>query len=307
MLISAYRQTLLTVAEQPAIKAFAHKQGWKLGVGRFVAGETLEQALPALERLTAQGLKTNLDLLGEFIESASGAQQMTETIIATLEQLAHSQADRYMSIKPTQLGLGLDVDLAYANARRILEQAKALSAHICFDMENTPYLEPTLALFERLYGEGFTGLSTVLQSYLKRTPEDLARLASLTPKPFVRLVKGAYKEPPELAYQDKATVDRQLLELIYSGLEQGLNVGIATHDERIIQETQAYLRGAGVEASRYEYQLLYGVKLGLQRQLAARHPVRIYVPYGQDWYGYFSRRLAERPANLLFVLRGLFG
>lgn len=307
MLTSAYRQLLLSVAERPAIQAFAHKQGWKLGVGRFVAGETLEQALPALERLAAQGLKTNLDLLGEFIESEAGAQRMTERILAALEALAATSADRYMSLKPTQLGLGLDAELAYANARRILERARALEAHICLDMENTPYLEPTLALFERLYREGFTNLSTVLQSYLKRTPKDLARLAGLSPKPFVRLVKGAYKEPAELAYQDKRTVDRQLLELIFSGLEQGLNVGIATHDERIIAETEAYLRGARLGRERYEYQLLYGVKLNLQRQLAARHPVRIYVPYGQDWYGYFSRRLAERPANLLFVLRGLVG
>lgn len=307
MLNSAYRQTLLSVADMPAIKTFAHKQGWKLGVGRFVAGETLSEALPALEALKTQGLLTNLDLLGEFIDSRAGAQAMTETILETLDALAASQADRYMSIKPTQLGLGMDPELAYENARPILEHAQSLDTHICFDMENYPYLEATLALFERLYSEGFTNLSTVLQSYLHRSMDDLARLAQLSPRPFVRLVKGAYKESEAVAFQDKTRVDRQLLEMVYAGLEQGLSVGIASHDERIIQETQAYLRGAGIDNARYEYQLLYGVKLGLQKQLAERHQVRIYVPYGEDWYGYFSRRLAERPANLLFVLRGLFG
>jgi proline dehydrogenase len=307
MLTNLYRQTVLTVANNPTARTFAHKQGWKLGVGRFVAGETLSDALPALETLKAQGLLTNLDLLGEFIDTRAGAQAMTETILKTLDALAASQADRYMSIKPTQLGLGMDPELAYENARRILERAKSLDAHICFDMENYPYLEPTLSLFERLYSEGFTNLSTVLQSYLHRSIEDLARLAQLSPKPFVRLVKGAYKESEAVAYQDKAAVDKQLLEMVYAGLEQGLSVGIASHDERVIQETQAYLRGAEIDTTRYEYQLLYGVKLGLQKQLAERHRVRIYVPYGEDWYGYFSRRLAERPANLLFVLRGLIG
>ena len=175
-------------------------------------------------------------------------------------------------------------------------------------MENVPYVDGTLDLYRALHNEGHHHVSTVLQSYLYRTLDDLKSLLELDPKPTIRVVKGAYLEGDDVAYQDKSDVDNQLREMIYVGLGGGAKVGIATHDEAIVRESEAYIRGAGLGTERYEFQFLYGVKPTLQQALVERgHVVRIYIPYGEDWYGYFSRRLAERPANLLFVARGLLG
>lgn len=303
-----YRKTLLGVADTPFIAQVAKKQGMKIGVTRFVAGESLEEAIPALEKLEQAGLAINLDLLGEFVDSEAGAEAMTLEILASLERLGQSTVERYMSVKPTQLGLGISKDLGLENALRVLEKAKTLHAHICLDMENSPYVESTLWLYQSLIAKGYGNVSTVLQSYLHRSLDDLKSLLSQTPKPTLRIVKGAYRESPELAFQDKSKVDALYREMVYLGLSAGAYINIATHDESIINEVKAYILGAGLSRERYEFQLLYGVKLALQQNLAkAGHKVRIYVPYGKDWYGYFSRRLAERPANLLFVLRGLTG
>ena len=233
---------------------------------------------------------------------------MTQEILATLDGLAEREVERYMSVKPTQLGLGVSLDLAIRNARRIAERAKEMDADICLDMENIDYVDGTLDLYKALHREGHHHVSTVLQSYLYRTMDDLKGLLELDPKPVIRVVKGAYLEGDDVAYQDKADVDKQLREMIYVGLEGGAKIGIATHDEAIIRESEAYVRGAGLGPERYEYQFLYGVKPNLQEKLVERgHVVRIYIPYGEDWYGYFSRRLAERPANMLFIAKGLLG
>jgi proline dehydrogenase len=213
-----------------------------------------------------------------------------------------------MSVKPTQLGLDVDFDLALANARRVAECARTVGAEVCLDMESHEYVEGTLALYRTLHEEGHLHVSTVLQSYLRRSLDDLEELARLEPRPALRIVKGAYREPAEVAFQDKSKVDGQFRAMVYRLLEAGGKANVATHDERILSETAAFLQGSGLGAERYEFQFLFGVKPGLQRSLReAGHPVRIYVPYGSDWYGYFSRRLAERPANLAFVLRGLVG
>ncbi len=296
------------MAEAPPVASFLKRQGWKLGVSRFVAGETLESALTALHGLEARGMKGILDLLGEFVDTEAGAERMTQEILRTLDRLAETKLDRYMSVKPTQLGLGLGVEHAYGNARRILKRAQEVGAHVCLDMENAPYVEGTMTLLTRLYGEGFHNVSTVLQSYMHRSPDDLERLLELDPKPAVRIVKGAYRESAEVAYQDKAKVDAQYRDLVYQGLAGGAHVNIATHDESILRDAISFIRGAGLGPESHEFQLLYGVKPALQGRLVREgHLVRIYVPYGEDWYGYFSRRLAERPANLMFVVRGLFG
>jgi proline dehydrogenase len=175
-------------------------------------------------------------------------------------------------------------------------------------MESSGYVDATLTLFERLRASGHHDVSTVLQSYLYRTPDDLERLLALSPVPALRIVKGAYNEPSEVAHQDKADVDRAYRDLVYRALEAGGKVNLGTHDERILGEVAAFVRGARLDGGRYEFQLLYGVKPNLQDRLVREgHPLRIYVPFGEDWYGYFSRRLAERPANLAFVLRGIAG
>lgn len=308
MIEPLYRRAVLGVAKAPPVARFIKRQGWKLGVGRFVAGETLEQALSALSALEAKGMSGILDLLGEFVDSEAGAAAMTERILGTLARLSQTELSRYMSVKPTQLGLGQGLDLALANARRVLARAAEVGAQICFDMESHPYTESTLELFTTLYRAGFHHASTVLQSYLKRSSGDLERLLALEPKPALRLVKGAYREPREVAFQDKRAVDESYRALMRRALEGGLYLGVATHDERLIQEAKRLAQALGLGRERYEFQLLYGVKPALQRRLVEEgQRVRIYVPYGDDWYGYFSRRLAERPANLLFVLRGLAG
>ena len=305
---SLYKNSVLGVADAPPVSNFIKKQGWRLGVGRFVAGESLPEVLESVRELQDKDLGAILDLLGEFVDTEEGAEAMTQEILATLDGLAEREVERYMSVKPTQLGLGVSLDLAIRNARRIAERAKEMDADICLDMENIDYVDGTLDLYKALHREGHHHVSTVLQSYLYRTMDDLKGLLELDPKPVIRVVKGAYLEGDDVAYQDKADVDKQLREMIYVGLEGGAKIGIATHDEAIIRESEAYVRGAGLGPERYEYQFLYGVKPNLQEKLVERgHVVRIYIPYGEDWYGYFSRRLAERPANMLFIAKGLLG
>ena len=305
---SMYKSSVLGVADAPPISNFIKKQGWRLGVGRFVAGESLSEVMDSVRELENRDLAAILDLLGEFVDTEEGAEAMTKEILATLDGLAEREVERYMSVKPTQLGLGVSLDLAIKNARRIAERAREIDADICLDMENVEYVDGTLDLYKALHNEGYHHVSTVLQSYLYRTMDDLKGLLALDPKPVIRVVKGAYLEGDDVAYQDKADVDKQLREMIFVGLEGGAKIGIATHDEAIIRESEAYIRGAGLGPERYEYQFLYGVKPNLQEKLIKRgHVVRIYIPYGEDWYGYFSRRLAERPANMLFIAKGLLG
>lgn len=303
-----YRRTLLTVADAPPVSTFIRRRGRKLGVSRFVAGETLSETLTATRRLRDDGLESILDLLGEFVDTEAGAAAMTGEVLGTLEALRTEPGEPYMSVKPTQLGLGVDFELGLANARRVAHKAREVGAQLCLDMENVPYVDGTLDLFRTLHAEGLTHVSTVLQSYLHRTAGDLEALLTLEPKPTLRIVKGAYRESPEVAFSDKRRVDENYRALVYRGLEAGAKVGVATHDERIVREVEHFAQSAGLGPERCEFQFLYGVKPALQRSLAGRgHKVRVYIPYGSDWYGYFSRRLAERPANLMFVVRGLFG
>ncbi len=306
MLATLYRRGLLSIADSKLVSQFIRQQGWKLGVGRFVAGETLADAITAVSKLEQQGLKGILDLLGEFVSSEAGVTNMIDEILAALKVLAGQSFDKHMSVKPTQLGLGLDFKLALANAQRIAVAAKDAGVQICFDMENSPHVDGTLKLYRALSQEGLDNVSTVLQSYLYRSMDDLTALLKDDPKLTLRITKGAYRESAAGAFQKKADVDANFREMVFAGLDAGAKINVASHDERLITEIEAYLRGAKLEPQHYEFQLLYGVKPSLQKRLQGRgHPVRIYIPYGKDWYGYFSRRLAERPANLAFVLRGL--
>lgn len=307
MLETIYRNTLLTVAGADMVRRFFERYGMRMGVGRFVAAEELDGALDALESIERAGKTTIFDLLGEFVDTRDRADDMTRRILATLDGMRDRDVSNHMSVKPTQLGLAVDADLAYENAHRVMTRAAEHGSHVCLDMENYPYVDNTLGLFERLQNDGFRNVSTVLQSYLRRTPEDLERLLTLSPTPAIRIVKGAYRESPAVAYQERHLIEDAYRELVYRLLAAGAKANVATHDEGIIREVAAFARGAKLTEDRFEFQLLYGVALQLQDRLVeAGYPVRIYVPYGEDWYGYFSRRLAERPANLAFVVRGLF-
>ncbi len=308
MIESIYRRGLLGVADSSLVTNLIKRQGFKLGVGRFVAGEDLPQALTVIRSLEQQGFGGILDLLGEFVATETGAIRMTEEILATLERLHTERVDRYMSIKPTQLGLGIGFDFAMENARRIVDRAHEIGAHICLDMESAEYVDGTLKLLQILQQEEYTNVSTVLQSYLYRTMDDLKALLARNPNQMLRIVKGAYSESATVAYPNKTDVDAAYRALVRYGLEHGAKINVATHDETIINEVEVYVRAYGLDATRYEFQFLYGIKPSLQASLLERgHTVRIYVPYGEDWYGYFTRRLAERPANMLFVVKNLFG
>ncbi len=308
LLDDVYRRAVLGIADAGVVRNSMQRVGWRLGVGRFVAGETIEAALPALRSIEASGKRVILDLLGEFVDTEAGALQMAAEVRHALESAAAGGVEPYLSVKPTQLGLGVSADLALQLATDIVRRAAELGGHVCLDMENSPQVDGTLDLLERLRAGGHHNVSTVLQSYLMRSVEDLERLLALSPMPPLRIVKGAYREGADVAYQDKRTVDRAYRELVFRALDARCHVNVATHDEAAVAEVISYARGANLTAEQYEIQMLYGVKPQLQdRLLAAGHTLRVYVPFGHDWYGYFSRRLAERPANAAFVVRGLFG
>jgi proline dehydrogenase len=301
----AYRSLVLQVAEHPWVKGLILRRGRGL-YRRYVAGETLEEALKAAEALEKEGVHAILDLLGEMVHSEEEARAFQEEILKLVRALAQKPWPRYVSLKLTQLGLDLSEELALELMRGILREAEAAGVFVRMDMEDSPRVEATLRIYEALRKEGFAGLGLVLQSYLYRTEKDLDRI--LPYRPNVRLVKGAYKEPKEVAFQDKRLIDAEFLHLMKRMLREGVYVAIATHDPRIIGEAKRYTEAMGIPKDRFEFQLLFGVRPEEQRRLAREgYTVRAYVPYGRFWYPYLSRRIAERPENLWLVVRSLLG
>jgi proline dehydrogenase len=271
---------------------------------RFIAGETLGEAIEAARRIEAQGLAQTLDYLGESVATAAEADAATREYIETVEAIVASGIGRNISLKLTQLGLDFDQDTACANLRRILEPAQKHQCFVRIDMENSPYTEATLEIFGTLWDEGFTNVGVVLQSALFRTSQDLPRVVGRGAR--IRLVKGAYKEEPEVAYQRKADVDVAFVTQMEYLLREGRFPAIATHDPPIIQAAKAYAAREGIGRDRFEFQMLYGVRRDLQHALAREgYGVRVYIPFGRQWFPYFMRRLGERPANVGFVLKSL--
>jgi proline dehydrogenase len=275
-------------------------------VARFVAGETLDQALVALAALQAAGLRTTVDVLGEAVTSEAAASAAADQYLATLDALAARGLDRNVSVKLSQMGLGLDGDVCRANVRRILERAAERDAFVRIDMEDHTTTDATLALWRELRsinaGRGDSGV--VIQASLRRSPADVDAL--IAEQARIRLCKGAYVEPASVAHPDKADVDAAYATLMERLLRDGTFPAIATHDERLIGRAVAFVREQGIAPDRFEFQMLYGVRRDLQERLArAGFGVRVYVPFGTEWYPYFMRRLAERPANVAFVLRSV--
>lgn len=276
---------------------------------RFVAGEKLEEAITAVEGLNGQGLLATLDHLGENVTSETEARDAAHESLDLLAAIDTSGVRSGISVKLTQLGLDLSPALAAENLDRIVGRAAEIDCFVRIDMESHEYVQPTLDLFEELWGR-HRNVGVVIQSYLYRSANDVVRLVELGAS--VRLVKGAYDEPPEVAYPDKADTDAsfvRLMEQLFSeeARASGVYPAIATHDTVLIDWAKEHARQQGIPPERFEFQMLYGIRTGLQRQLAADgYRVRAYVPYGEQWYPYFMRRLAERPANLLFLLRNLF-
>ena len=275
-------------------------------VARFVAGETLDEALGALERLHASGFRTTVDVLGEAVTSADAARAAADEYLDTLDALAMRGLDRNVSVKLSQMGLGLSEEICQANLERIAARAATHDAFVRFDMEDHATTDATLAIWRAVRpinaGHGDSGV--VIQAALRRSPADVDVLIAEDAR--IRLCKGAYVEPAEVAYPDKADVDAAYGRLMERLLVDGTFPAIATHDERLIARAVAFARATGIGSDRFEFQMLYGVRRDLQERLVrAGYGVRVYVPFGTQWYPYFMRRLAERPANVAFVLRSI--
>jgi proline dehydrogenase len=272
-------------------------------VSRFVAGERLEEALVVLARLREAGLCTTVDVLGESVESESAARAAADRYIETLDALAPEGFDGNVSLKLTQMGLDIDLRVCRDNVRRVLERAAQTNAFVRIDMEDHSRTDATLGLARELRAS-YPELGVVIQSYLRRSAADVESLIREATR--VRLCKGAYDEPASVAFASKAEVDDCYQRLMERLLLGGNYPAIATHDERLIDHARRFAGDHGIAPSRFEFQMLYGVRRDLQRRLVREgYTVRVYVPYGAEWYPYFMRRLAERPANLLFLLRSV--
>jgi proline dehydrogenase len=257
-----------------------------------------------LRRLNAAGLRANTTLLGEGTRDAVTAEAVVAAYTQVLDRLAAEQLTCNVALKLTHLGLDLGEELAAANLTRLVAHAATLGNFIRIDMEESARVDATLRIYRNLRDAGHDNVGTVLQSCLYRSEDDLRELLTLRPAPNLRLVKGAYLEPPELAYPKKPDVDRAYVRLAERMLSEGGFTAIATHDERLIEHTLDYTARHQIGPERYEFQLLYGIRAQLQRDLvAAGHAVRVATPYGPEWYFYLMRRLAERPANALFFVK----
>ena len=271
---------------------------------RFIAGETIEEAIEAARALQARHLRLTLDYLGESVRTMEEARAATREYVRLMDVILAAGIERNISLKLTQLGVDIDRATCVDNLRRILDPAQRHEFFVRLDMENSPYTEVTLEVFETLWQQQYRNIGVALQAALHRSEDDVRRMNALGAR--VRLVKGAYKEPPALAYQHKAEVDTAFAALMRILLDEGTYPAIATHDERLIDQTKTYAMERGIDNDRYEFQMLYGIRRDLQASLVeAGYRMRIYVPFGRQWFPYFMRRLGERPANVGFVVRGI--
>jgi proline dehydrogenase len=297
------RTGLLWLSEQPRIFRFIRGNGLaRRFAARFVAGETVESGVEALRELNAAGLKASLDLLGESVRTAAEAHAARDAYLQTLDRIAPFGADANVSVKLTQMGLDIEERLCVDNMRAIVARAKTHGSFVRIDMEQSDYTERTLQLFKRsLHSEFGDSVGVVLQSYLRRTEQDVDQMIALGAR--VRLCKGAYQEPAAVAFPDKRDVDLTYVRCMERLMLRGRYPAIATHDARIIDHASVFARDKGIQPARFEFQMLYGVRRDLQLALRRDgYNVRVYVPFGTQWYPYLMRRLAERPANVAFLL-----
>ena len=271
---------------------------------RFVAGETSEEAIAAARVIEQLGSTVTLDLLGESVTSAAAASDATAAYVALIDDAARAGISRNISLKLTQLGLDVDRATTIDNLRRVLGAADRHDFFVRIDMEHSAYTEATLQTFETVWGIGHRRVGVVIQSCLRRSMEDVRRLTAIGAP--VRLVKGAYREPADVAYQRKADVDAAFVELMQALLAAGAPTAVATHDPALITAARGFAAARGVAKDAFEFQMLYGIRRDLQAELVKDgYRLRVYVPFGREWFPYFMRRLGERPANVGFVLRGL--
>ena len=309
MLPAASKAFFHLLAQNGVLKKLASRYGMRHPSSfarRFIAGETVEEAIVAARAIESRGMTETLDLLGESVTDLERADAATRDYIAVLQAVAGSGIERNISLKLTQLGLDVDKASTVDNLRKILERAEPAGFFVRIDMEGSAYTEVTLEIFETLWQQNARNIGIVLQSALMRSEHDLARVNALGAR--VRLVKGAYQEPKTVAYPHKADVDAAYARMTRSLLLEGHYPAIATHDESMIDLTCRLAREHAVASDTFEFQMLYGIRRDLQARLVQQgYRVRVYVPFGREWFPYFMRRLGERPANVGFVVRGLTG
>ncbi len=301
---ASLRKLILAAADSPRVQRLVRRHGMRLGAGRFVAGETIDQAVGVLRGLNDKGLLANTTLLGEGIRDDAEALAVVEAYEAVLDRIAAEGLRVNVALKLTHLGLELDEELARRNVERLVAHAAGHGNFIRIDMEQSAYVDATLRIFRALREAGHENVGTVLQAYLYRAEDDLAALLPLAPN--MRIVKGAYLEPPAIAYPQKVDVDAAYARLVEASLAGPGFTAVATHDETLIERAIRAAEERGVGRERFELQMLYGVRPQLQLDLVRRgFTVRVATPYGPEWYPYLMRRLGERPANLLFFVRNL--
>ncbi|MBW3553594.1 MAG: proline dehydrogenase family protein [Gemmatimonadetes bacterium] len=300
------KQGLLFLSESHMARAVVtHAPFARWAARRFVAGEEIGDAIAAARELNAQGMTVSLDYLGESVSSREEATAAADTYIRIIDTMVAEGIDGNVSLKLTQMGQDIDEEFLDTNVRRVLDRAKHHGMFVRFDMESSDYVQKTLDFFERVREEGYDNCGVVLQSYLYRTHDD-AKWAS-DRRAGVRLCKGAYAEPESVAFPNKADVDANYVRVMKLLLERGTYPGIATHDEAMIEATKAFARERGIDPSRFEFQMLYGIRRDLQKQIVDEGwRLRIYIGFGKAWYPYFMRRLAERPANVMFLASNVF-
>lgn len=299
------RQVLIALSESQRARAFVLGNPLaRRSSRRFVAGETLDEAVSVVEGLRAQGFRAALNHLGERTTSPREAEGAAQAYEGVLARLRGRNEDCYVSVKLTQLGLDLGADVALGHMRRIVDVARADGRFVRIDMEHSQYVDDTIAIIERLRAEGYDNLGAVIQSYLYRSADDVERLVGQGVR--IRLCKGAYAEPARVAYPRKRDVDASFLRLAQRLLRDSGYHAIATHDERLVKAAMEQARSDGKPPEGFEFQMIYGIRRDLQAWVRDEgYTMRVYVPYGREWYPYLMRRMAERPANLLFILRNL--
>ena len=303
MFAAVSKRVFLRASRSEILNKAAKKWGLKLGASQVVAGDSIESMVEKVHKLNEKGLLCTLDHLGEFVVSREEAIEACDDNISTLEAIAKEELNSHLSVKLTQLGLDIDRDYCVQNMHRILETAKKYQIFVTIDMEDYSHCQATLDILRELQ-KGHDHVGTVIQAYLFRSEQDIKELEGVS----LRLVKGAYKESPDVSYQDKKSIDNNYFNLIKVHLLSRSYTAIATHDHKIIAQVKEFVKKNQIERDQFEFQMLYGFRTEMQLHLIKEgYQMRVYVPYGTDWFGYYMRRLAERPQNITFALRGFFG
>ena len=307
MIQAASKAFFHTLAGSDLLKRLASRYGLRNEKSfgrRFIAGETVEEAIETARAIERTGLMQTLDLLGESVASIAEADKATRVYLSVINSIVGAGIGRNISLKLTQLGLTIDRATCVDNLRRILDVGAKHGFFVRIDMENSPFTQVTLDVFETMWQQGYRNVGTVLQSCLPRSVQDARRMNELGAR--VRVVKGAYKEPRKVAYQDKSQVDAAFVEIAELLLSEGTYPAIATHDPTMIAAVRAHAARHGITPDRFEFQMLFGIRRDLQTQLHSEgFHIRVYVPFGREWFPYFMRRLGERPANVGFVMRAI--